>query len=124
MSLRTVRNPHMKKSVVIIANALLLVERGADAVVAVAELCTLVIAIGQTWTSSKWFRKTYIFTMNPAKKSFFYKEVAELARRRSSLKSIRRSQNARKWPAVFRLARIGERDNYLAVRVPNRPCAS
>src|SRR5437660_9378163 len=45
MSLRTVRNPHMKKSVVIIASALLFVDCGPETDCAV-ELFTLVIAIG------------------------------------------------------------------------------
>lgn len=53
MSFRTVRKPHMKKSVVIMASAALLVEGGAAAVGGV-DVFTLVMAIGRTWTSSEW----------------------------------------------------------------------
>jgi len=57
----------MKNSVVIMASALLLVERGADA--ACAELLTLVIAIGLLGPHSL-NEKTFIFITNPAKNRF------------------------------------------------------
>jgi hypothetical protein len=60
----------MKKSVVIMANAALLVEVGAAAVGGV-DVFTLVMAMGRTWTSSEWVGKTYIFITNQTKNRFF-----------------------------------------------------
>jgi len=68
----------MKKSVVIIAKAPLLVDRGADAVA--AELFTLVMAMGRTWTSQKWVLKDFHFYHESVEKSFFYQSVAVLLR--------------------------------------------
>src|SRR5690349_13990785 len=63
MSLRTVKKPHIKKRVVIIASAGLLVDRASEEVV--AELCTLVIAIGRTWTSQmEGDKRTHSFITN------------------------------------------------------------
>src|SRR5947207_10961026 len=88
MSFRTVRKPHMKKSVVIIASALLVVERGADVIC--TALFTLGMAIGRTWTSQSDSER-FLFLSRTQTKIAFY-EI-----------SLRRQEQKR--PANCRLAR-------------------
>src|SRR5258708_1814498 len=115
MSFRTVRKPHMKKSVVIIANALLLVDRGDDDDAAVAGLFTLVMAIGRTWTSQEWVWKDLQFYHESDKKSFFCGSLEW--RRAATCRRIKKRPAVSGWPVV------GERD-YWAVMLPKRPSAS
>lgn len=65
----------------------------------------------------EWFRKTYIFTMNPAKKSFFYEDSNQVGMSAVICDVASGDhKNAKKWPAV---SDWPERErSYLAVRVP------